>query len=87
MALPAKQMVLFVWGSRPLLSAMKYSIIIYLDPDYSKRAVLLYNTNKPMDKHDDVGRIKLKKIIDKLTYDLPFLLVRCFNSFSFPVLL
>ena len=65
MALPAKQMVLFVWGSRPLLSAMKYSIIIYLDPDYSKRAVLLYNTNKPMGKHDDIGRIKLKKIIDK----------------------
>ena len=55
-------MVLFVWGSRPLLSAMKYSIIIYLDPDYSKKAVLLYNTNKPMDKHDDIGRIKLKKI-------------------------
>ena len=44
---------------------MRYSIIIYLNSDYSKRAVLLYNTNKPMVKKDDIGRVKLKKIIDK----------------------
>ena len=44
---------------------MKYTIVVYLDSDYKKNAVIIYNTNKPMIEINDEGRLTLNKIIDK----------------------
>lgn len=44
---------------------MKYSIVVYLDSDYKRNAVITYSTNKSMESSEDEGRIKLKKILDE----------------------